>query len=326
MKDLERLTKVLQEKHEDQKTTLSINSDLLDVTLERKKTKMAPSDRATIGAAQEKIKVLAEIQEKLLRQNFALNDQKLDCEFAIETEAFRRRDETADLENKNSSLTAMWNEKEKKLEHLQTALKSKQKRAQGLGPVQEMSVVEPTQQTMVMHNELQINRTASSKLSRKMTLEARRRDSMLKYNKRLKQRNDQLKAILKNVINSAGGLTGNLSDKGANVDMEKIRAILENELTESIEGVEEDMKKADTSMILPQKTVEGADEAEVELSVASSIGQSMPVKNDLSCSHDLIKARIPMLDFSKIKGRSDLKKKPEEKQRATMGEPAYVSS
>ncbi len=307
--DLERLARALGEKHEDQMTTLDINSGLLAATLEKKKTRMPPQERNAVISAEVRARALEETHARLLQRNFAMHEQLLDCKFSLETESHRGTAEIRELEAKNAVLTSMWNEKEKKCSGLQQTLRNKQKRAQGFA-VQEKSIIDPTQQTLAMHNELQINRCASTKLNRKMSEEAQRRESLLKYNKKLKQRNEQLKAILKSILSSGG----NLSDK-TNIDMEKIKGILENGLTGPMEPGEEDIvRKADTSMNLPpQKS-----EQESEPSVASSIGESMPVKNDLSRSHDRIKTRIPMLDFTKIAGRLDLKAKAIEK-RATVG-------
>ena len=87
--------------------------------------------------------------------------------------------------------------------------------------------------------------------------------------------------------------------------MEKVKSVLENSIEEPLEAIEE-KKKADTSMNLAKI------DYDAEMSVASSIGSPLPAKNDLSRSHDKIKQMIPILDFSKIKGRLDLKKMPDD--------------
>lgn len=84
--------------------------------------------------------------------------------------------------------------------------------------------------------------------------------------------------------------------------MEKLKAIMEEKIEDPLVPEEEKIR-ADTSINIPNK------EDEIENSVASSIGSPLPAKNILNKSHDRIKKSIPVLDFTKIKGRSDLQAK-----------------
>jgi len=306
IKKLEKNALISKEKNDDLKATLFINRNLLDDLLESKLKTMSLELQTPIKEMIKKMHALEETNTHLFEQNVKIYEQLLSSSQAIETGKKNGRFDVKELENKNTQLTAMYNEKEKFITNIRDTLKGLQSKKPPGVAVQEKHILDPTQQTLLMHNELLTNKMAIKKLNKKMSEEIARRDPLLAYNRQVKQKNEQLKSVLRSIISNNMCLTEKSEGVFKALDMEKIKSVLENEIAEptaaQLKLNKDEAKKADTSLNFALKP------PEPELSVASSIGLPLPAKNDLSKSHDRIKPLIPMLDFTKIKGRPDLKK------------------
>ena len=304
IKQVGRSVITLREKNEDLLATLYINKQLLDVMLDKRCEKMSPENSSNLKELMGKLHANEDKNSKLFHENISLYEKILDSAKSVETGQHDRKAETLDLETKNAELTAMWAEKERKILALQNMLKNMpQKKMMGI-MIQEKHLLDPTQQTLVMHNELQVNKIAFKKLSKKMNDEIDRRSGLLVYNKQIKTKNEQLKAILKSIMANNGSLSEKAEGLFKSIDLERVKSVLENDIGEpaAIMDRAEEVKQIDATAKAPPKG------AEPELSVASSMGLPLPAKNELSKSHDRIKPFIPMLDFSKIQGRADLSK------------------
>ncbi len=252
---------------------------------------------------------LESMNDMLLTENTTLDEQLSQYKGVIEAEENKCSEEIDGLENKNFILTNLLEKQDHVIADLETKIKESQSKPAGGVCVQEKYVLDPTQQTLILHHELQASRNAFKKLTKGLNAELNKNTRLEQYCKNVKDQNEYLANVIRTLcvntdkatdnsishspINSpvAEGVAGN-----ANIDLERLKAIMAENIADPTLP-EEVKSKADTSMNAPHK------EEEIELSFASSMGSPLPAKNDLTKSHDRIKCGIPipMLDLGKVK-------------------------
>ena len=237
---------LLKDKGEDLITTFLINKQLLDVVLEK-------SNHNTTYTLEAK-KLMTKLKEcdcsKLLQQQLLLSEEVLEYKNEIEDKQYTHEIEVHDLERKNSALAELWSDKEKQITLLRTKINNNRSKSS----TQEKNILNPTKKTLLMHNELEVNKNVAKKFNKKMIKERKKQNILIDYNNKLKARNIQLKNILGSIINGH-------STKG----IEEVKAILEDdieELTNIIitERLEKE-RRADTSINILAKTEEDISES-----------------------------------------------------------------
>lgn len=250
-----------------------------------------------------------------------LNTQLGQYKLQIESENEKNNEEIDALENKNFVLTNLI----EKQDHVIADLEEKIKEINEKGLKQtiqtvEKKVLDPAQQALVMHHELQGCRNAFKKLTKGLNAEINKNSRLEHYSKSLREQNDFLITVIKSVYVNSDKPTDN-TESLPGVDIEALKQILSEPMSDPM--IHEETKiKADTTMNMQK-------DEDINISFANSFDAGnlhnkdsninmSPIqqdsKNDIAnMSASKVKINIPQLDFSKIKKYEEEIKKPVKK-------------
>eukprot|EP00826_Nyctotherus_ovalis_P047250 TRINITY_DN5414_c0_g1_i9.p1 TRINITY_DN5414_c0_g1~~TRINITY_DN5414_c0_g1_i9.p1 ORF type:complete len:216 (-),score=63.12 TRINITY_DN5414_c0_g1_i9:53-700(-) len=175
----------LKEKSEDLIATFLINKQLFDIAVEKYCANSPHKSHANVKALMSKLKECEETCSTFFKQNFALNEEILGYKNEIEDMQYIHRVEINELEIKNSALAELWSDKEKQIAVLREKLESGQRKS-SRALVKEKNIIRPTRETLVFHNELEINKGVAEKFTKKMVKEKAKRSVLIDYTTKLK--------------------------------------------------------------------------------------------------------------------------------------------
>jgi len=279
--------------NDDLMSTFLINKQLLNVAFEKKCEEVLEEERKSAKALIQRLHKVEETNSELFQQRLSLDEEVLECKDTLEEEQSNHKTEVDELERKNAALTKISAQKEKQIKTLQNKMnknedkdksgRDKRKKEKEKGT---RSFIGLTPQTIEIHNELQTNRNIFKKFSKQVEAEHKKKEILSDYNRKLKRKNEELKRILRNIIKGFENFSNKKSQVLKSMNMEEVRALLDNEIEEPIILNEQynRFKRADTT--IPQRTLE---------SEATSFAVcTKPGINKLG------KKVVPMLDFTEI--------------------------
>eukprot|EP00826_Nyctotherus_ovalis_P006431 TRINITY_DN11525_c0_g2_i1.p2 TRINITY_DN11525_c0_g2~~TRINITY_DN11525_c0_g2_i1.p2 ORF type:complete len:357 (+),score=103.54 TRINITY_DN11525_c0_g2_i1:153-1223(+) len=235
--------------------TFLINKQLLDVAFEKRCEIVSPKARSLGRELLQKLHKIEESNSELFQRRLALDEEVLECKNTLEDEQSAHRTEIDGLEGKNSALARMAAQREKQIKTLQSkaSKNGRTNKEDSKGP---KSFVDPTPQTIAMHNELQVNKAVFKKLNKKVENEYKKQKILNQFNKQLKERNAKLKKVLKDIVKGFENFPEKKSQVLKSMNIERIKKLLESEVEEPIILNDQDdrFKRADTT--IPQRTFE----------------------------------------------------------------------
>ncbi len=190
--------KFLATKNDALKITVTSHKELLSTFLEK------PSTDALTTKINSVIRTLETINHNLENDNLTLSSQLAQAKQTLETEEEKCSEEIDSLENKNFVLTNLLEKQDHVLADLEEKLKEvKAKDGAGGMRVVEKRVLDPTQQTLILHHELQACRNAFKKLTKGLNAEINKNTRLEVYSKGLREQNDFLVTVIKSLcVNS----------------------------------------------------------------------------------------------------------------------------
>eukprot|EP00826_Nyctotherus_ovalis_P047248 TRINITY_DN5414_c0_g1_i7.p1 TRINITY_DN5414_c0_g1~~TRINITY_DN5414_c0_g1_i7.p1 ORF type:complete len:385 (-),score=110.10 TRINITY_DN5414_c0_g1_i7:95-1249(-) len=280
----------LKEKSEDLIATFLINKQLFDIAVEKYCANSPHKSHANVKALMSKLKECEETCSTFFKQNFALNEEILGYKNEIEDMQYIHRVEINELEIKNSALAELWSDKEKQIAVLREKLESGQRKS-SRALVKEKNIIRPTRETLVFHNELEINKGVAEKFTKKMVKEKAKRSVLIDYTTKLKARNDKLKSALDGIISSS---KNSVKKPLSPAELEALKALTEDGIEEPIVLTEqlERGRRADTSINMPQKS------EETEPLSTSFMGSH---KTTVDKSEEKSKRPVPTLNLGRLR-------------------------
>lgn len=289
---VESLIKSLQETNNDLLSTLNINKQMLKELIDGYCSSLSEDEHGVKELA-EQFYSIEEVGVKFFAKNASLRSQVLAAKNEIEKKKAEKKIEVDSLRLRNKELELQLCSKESKVKSLKNGLELHQERLRGSFATKK-GFLNPTKESLAKHNELQTTKSTLKKLNKGILKESAKERELLVKNRKIKETNEKLKQILRNII-----------EKGADDFPEKSEAILQ-----SIQ--DEEMKMLlNNSMDVPPRL----DQTELRDfgSPAKEDSSSLALNASVAVTgpHKLSNAKkpfIPPLDFSKIKGRADLRK------------------
>lgn len=235
--------------------TFLINKQFLDVAFEKRCETVSPKSTSLAKELLQKLHKVEESNSELFQRRLELDEEVLECKNTLEDEQSAHKTEIDDLEGKNSALARMTVQREKQIKVLQSRVgkNGKVKKEDSKVP---KSFVDPTPQTIAMHNELQTNKAVFKKLNKKVENEYKKQKALNQFNKQLKERNAKLKKVLKDMIKGFESFPEKRAEVLKSMNKEKIKSLLESDVEEPmiIGGQDGRFKRADTTV--PQRAFE----------------------------------------------------------------------
>lgn len=220
--------------------------------------------------------------------NFSLMSKATRYKQQIEAMGEKYSEQIDSLENKNFVLTNLLDKQKHVIKGFEAKL-NESRRAEK--PVVEKLITDPDQQNAMLQRELEIHRRNFKKLSKGLNAEINKNAKLESYSRALQVQNNSLAdAIRKICDNPDSTFSYTLDIEMPELDAEALKNLLEETVKDPTVPQEESEENWDEE----QKN------EDLNLSVASSMGARLPVKNDLCKTHEKIKFAIPTLDFSKL--------------------------
>jgi hypothetical protein len=237
-------------------STFLINKQLLDVAFEKKCEEVSEEKGESAKALIQRLHGIAEVNSKLFQERLSFDEKVLECRDALEEEQSNHRTEVDELERKNTALTKISVQKEKQIKALQSKMNKGRDRRRKEEDKGMKSFIDPTPQTIAMHNELQTNKNVYKKFTKQVEAEHKKREILSDYNRKLGRRNEELKKVLKNIIKGFENFPDKKDQVLKSMNMEEVKKLLESEVEEPIILGEQynKFKRADTT--IPQRTIE----------------------------------------------------------------------
>lgn len=209
------MNQFLKEKNEILKATVQANKEVLSVALEDHKDKK-DLDARIIVEKLVKMKTELELINAKLSKETAIMRQEVEhtknCQEAYSEKCIGMRrvkvsQEIDDLENENFILTNLIDKKDHIIAGLERKIKDSQKNKPDI--VVEKKIADPAQQTLIMHNELQGSRLAFKKLTKNINAEINKNEKIIKSNKSIKEQNEFLINVIRNLRENTEKATDN---------------------------------------------------------------------------------------------------------------------
>eukprot|EP00826_Nyctotherus_ovalis_P009647 TRINITY_DN12549_c0_g1_i9.p1 TRINITY_DN12549_c0_g1~~TRINITY_DN12549_c0_g1_i9.p1 ORF type:complete len:269 (-),score=94.83 TRINITY_DN12549_c0_g1_i9:99-905(-) len=220
--------------------------------------------------------------------NFSLMSKATRYKQQIEAMGEKYSEQIDSLENKNFVLTNLLDKQNHVIKSFEAKL-NESKRTEK--PVAEKLVTDPDQQNAMLQRELEIHRRNFKKLSKGLNAEINKNAKLESYSRALQVQNNFLADAIRKICDNPDSIFSYIVDTEIpELNAESLKNLLEENIKDPTAPQEENEDDLDEE----QKN------EDLNLSIASSIGARLPVKNDLCKTHEKIKLAIPALDFSKL--------------------------
>ena len=180
-------------------SSLSINKSIVKSTLEDYCNSLPPQSQSHIKSLIDQFQ-RQETQNLLsLKKNLDLKQQVMNVGDILEERKINHNIEIGELTTRNEALQSLLDQKTKKIDELARCIENSAKMQNNKCFYQKCSL-KPTAVSISSHNELEISKSTIKKLRGKVNEEYKKRNLLLNSNKLIRKKNEELKGILKNLI------------------------------------------------------------------------------------------------------------------------------